>query len=201
MLENKLKLNNGKTDALLLRSSSRSFSAGKPTTISVCGCEMPFSSSARNLGFYIRDDMSVELHIENVCRSAYSELRRISIIRHLLSADSTKTLVSVYVLSRLDYCNSLLSGCLNIFLKNYKRSKTQLQDSSSKLINEIMFHPFSELFTGCPSKQVSNISCQHSVTPFSLIQPLFICLTISVSTLHQDSSAPHLTQELYAFRT
>ena len=83
--------------------------------------------------------------------------------------------MSAFVLSRLDYCNSLHSG----FLKNYKRSKTQLQDSSYKLINEIMFHPFSELFTGYPSKHVSNISCQHSVTPFSLIQPLLICLTFS----------------------
>ena len=41
----------------------------------------------------------------------------------------------------------------------------------------------------------------NTVTPFSLIQPLFICLTFSVSTLHQDSSTPLLTQELYAFRT
>ena len=73
MLENKLKLNNDKT-----RSSSKSFSVGKPTTISVCGCEISFSSFARNLGFYIRDDMSVELHIKNVCRSAFSELRRVS---------------------------------------------------------------------------------------------------------------------------
>ena len=92
-------------------------------------------------------------------------------------------------------------AALNIFLKKYKRSRTQLQGSSSRLINKIMFHPSSELFTGCPFKHVSSISCQHSVTPFSLIQPLFICLTFSVSTLHQDSSAPHLTQELYAFRT
>ena len=49
--------------------------------------------------------------------------------------------------------------------------------------------------------RIQYISCQHSVTTFSLIQPLFICLTFSVSTLYQDSSAPHLTQELYAFRT
>ena len=42
MLENKLKLNNDKTEALLLRSSSKSFSVGKPTTISVCGCEISF---------------------------------------------------------------------------------------------------------------------------------------------------------------
>ena len=53
-----------KTEALLLRSSSKSFSVGKLTTISVSGCEISFSSSARNLSFYIRDDMSVELHIK-----------------------------------------------------------------------------------------------------------------------------------------
>ena len=95
-------------------------------------------------------------------------------------------------------------AALNIFLKNNKKSRTELQDSSSKLMNEIMFHPLSELFTGCPSKHVSTLkhvpSCQHSATPFSLIQPLFICLT-SVSTLHQGSSASPLTQELDAFRT
>ena len=90
MLENRLKLNNDKTEALLVRSFSKSFWVLKPTTI---GCEISFSSSARNLGFYIRDDMSVELHIKNVCRSAYSELRRISTVRHLLSADNKNTCV------------------------------------------------------------------------------------------------------------
>ena len=154
--------------------------------------------------------MSVELHIKNVYRSAYSELRRISTIRHLLSTDSTHT--HTHTQKKKHLCPPLSSlgliivtrssqGALSIFLKKtYKKSKTQLQNSSWKLINEIMFHPFSELFTGCPSKHVSNISCQHSVTPFSLTQPLFICLT-SVSTLHQDSASPHLTQDLYAFRT
>ena len=137
---------------------------------------------------------------KKVCRSAYSELRRINTVRHLLSVDSTKTLVSAFVLSWLDLTR-FSQAALNIFCKNYRRSKPQLQDSSQKLTNEIMFHPFSELFTDCPSKHVSNISCQHSVTPFSLIQPLFICLTVSVSTLYQDSSASHVTQELYALRT
>ena len=39
-------------------------------------------------------------------------------------------------------------------LKNYKRSRTQLQDSFSKLMNKITFHSSLELFTGCPSKHV-----------------------------------------------
>ena len=68
-------------------SSSKSFSVSKPTTISVCGCEISFSPSARSFGFYIRDDMNMELHIKNVCRSAYSEFRRVSTIRHFLSVD------------------------------------------------------------------------------------------------------------------
>ena len=59
-MDNKLKLNNEKTEALLLCSSSMSFSVSKPTTISVCGCEISFSSPARNLGFFIRDDLRVE---------------------------------------------------------------------------------------------------------------------------------------------
>ena len=44
------------------------------------------------------------------CQSTYLELRRISSIRHVVTVDATKTLVTSLVLSRLEYCNSLLSG-------------------------------------------------------------------------------------------
>ena len=128
MLENKLKLNNDRTEALLMRSSSKSFSVSKPTTISVCGCKI--SLSARNLGFYITDDMSVELHIKDVCRSAYLELCRISTILDLLSVDSTQTLISVFVVSRLDDCNSHLSGCHKHLLEKLEK----VQNSATRLL-------------------------------------------------------------------
>ena len=80
--------------------------------------------------FYIRDDMSVELHIKYVCRLAYSEFRRISTIRHLLSVNSTTILVSACVLSRLDYCNSLLSGCPKHLLEKLQK----VQNSAAKLV-------------------------------------------------------------------
>ena len=73
--------------------------------------------------------MSVELHIKNVCRSAYSDLRRISTIRHLLSVDSTKTLVSAFVFSALGYCNSFLSGCPKHLEKLQK-----VQNSAARLV-------------------------------------------------------------------
>ena len=109
------------------------YTVSKSTIISACDCAISFSSPARNLGFYIKDDMSVELHTKNICRSAYSELRRVSTIRHLLSVDSTKTLVSAFVLSRLDHCNSLLSGCPRHPLEKLQKVK----NSAARLVLKV----------------------------------------------------------------
>ena len=76
--------------------------------------------------------MSVELHTKNVCWSAYSELCRFSTVRHLLSVDSTKTLVSASVRSRLDYCNLLLSGCPKHLLEKLQN----VQNSAARLVFE-----------------------------------------------------------------
>ena len=50
-------------------------------------------------------------YVFNLVRSANFELRRVSSIHHLLSTDATETPVSAFVLSHLDYCNSLLFAC------------------------------------------------------------------------------------------
>ena len=96
----------------------------------LCGCEISFSSSPRNLGFYIRDDISVELHTKNTCQSAYSELRRSSTIRYLLSFYSSKPCVSTFVFFWLDYCNSLLSGCP----KHLFEKRQKIKNSAARLL-------------------------------------------------------------------
>ena len=50
-------------------------------------------------------------YISNTCKAAYIKIRHISSIRHLLTTQATQTLVCCLVLSRLDNCISLLSGC------------------------------------------------------------------------------------------
>ena len=59
----------------------------------------------------ISDKMSLDRHISELMSIAYMEIRRISSIRQYLTVEATKTLVCAFVLSKLDYCNSLLSGC------------------------------------------------------------------------------------------
>ena len=46
----------------------------------------------------------------NFARTCYFELRRLASIRRFLTSTATATLVSAFVLSRIDYCNSLLFG-------------------------------------------------------------------------------------------
>ena len=53
------------------------------------------------------------MSIIKICQTAYFELKRISSIRKFLAEDAAKTLVTSYILSRLDYCNCLLTGTPN----------------------------------------------------------------------------------------
>ena len=49
-------------------------------------------------------------HVSNIARTCYFELRRLASICRLLTSTATATLVSAFVLSRINYCNSLLFG-------------------------------------------------------------------------------------------
>ena len=81
-----------------------------PLSITVGQNNICFSRSVRNLGVIFDDKLSMKPQVCKICQSVYLELRRISSIRHVLTADVTKSLLTSLVLSRLDYCNSLLSG-------------------------------------------------------------------------------------------
>ena len=63
-----------------------------------------------NLGFTLDCHLTMNAHVSNIARTCYFELRRWASIRRILTSTATATLVSAFVLSRIDYCNSLLFG-------------------------------------------------------------------------------------------
>ena len=62
----------------------------------------------RDLGVYLDSELSMEHHISTVVRACFFHLRRLKSIRRILGADVTSGLVSVFVTTRMDYCNSIL---------------------------------------------------------------------------------------------
>ena len=138
MTQNKLKLNDDKTYALLMKSSRTTFPDAQPTSFHIGSADIPFRICARNLGFMVSDlSTSLDKHISSVCRSAYLEIRRISSIHQYLTVEATKTLLCAFVLSKLDHCNSLLKFYLAAhftFSIDYKKieelcSKTGFQST------------------------------------------------------------------------
>ena len=130
MCESKLKLNDDKTEALLVHTSRSFLHSQKPARLSVGDTQVQFSSSARNLGYVLADSMSIDLHVRNICRTAYLSIRHISSIRRYLTVQATKTLVCAFVLSRLDYCNSLLAGCPKYAIDRLQK----VQNSAARLV-------------------------------------------------------------------
>ena len=93
------------------------------------------AAGGRRLGLcllciFIISNLSMFQHISNTCKAAYIQIRHISSIRHLLTTQATQTLVCSLVLSRLDYCNSLLSGCPQYLLDKLQK----VQNAAARLV-------------------------------------------------------------------
>ena len=60
---------------------------------------------------YIFDsELNMKAYIQRVASACYFHLRRLRALRGLLGQAVTARLVSVFILSRLDYCNAILAG-------------------------------------------------------------------------------------------
>ena len=142
---------------------------------------------------------SCSLHIKNICRSAYSELCRISTILHLLSVDFTKTLVSTVVLVRVDDWNALLSGCPKHLekLQKVQNSATRLVLKANKWDHVSLLRTLHWL----PIQARIEYKLSKLCHPFfSDTAPVYLSYLLSVYCPSRQL-APHLTQELYAFHT
>ena len=124
MKANKLKLSQDKTESLLIESNRTSLPNSHPTFIHVDhvgNINIPFSFKAKILSVTLFANLSLEKHVTKVRKSVYIEIKRIRSIRHYLTIEATKNPVCAFVLSKLDYCNSLLSGSLKHFLDKLTR--------------------------------------------------------------------------------
>ena len=110
MITNCLKINNSKTEFLIIRSLFSKVASLQDFTISVGGSSICCSQTARNLWVNFDSVMNLESHIDHVCKIAYMNLCNIRQIRNVLTDQSAAQLIHVLISSRIDYCNSILYG-------------------------------------------------------------------------------------------
>ena len=124
MTVNTLKLNEDKTEMILISSPKSNLTL--PSSVDLNGCSVTISSSVRNLGVTFDQSLSFRQHVANVCRLCYLEIRRISSVRHLLSDDATKpfcVLLFCHVWITVMLCLLVLQ---NTSLKNSRKFRIML---------------------------------------------------------------------------
>ena len=104
MLQNKLVLNDNKTELLIIGTSKQISKLNVNGVVVGDSVVKPWSINAINRGVHFDAQLNMEKHITNVCKSAYHMLYNLRHIRKYLDQDSTKTVVHACITSKLDYC-------------------------------------------------------------------------------------------------
>ena len=65
---------------------------------------------ARNLRVHFDSHWNLKQHFSNVTKSCYFLLQQLCVVRRSLPSDVLRTLLQVFIVCRLDYCNLLLVG-------------------------------------------------------------------------------------------
>ena len=129
MIENKLRLNQDKTE-FFVASSLHHQKKLENITLLLDDVEICPSKSVRNLGVVFDQQMCMSDHVTQLCKSVNWLVRNIYRIRPFIDYDTCHNTVRGIILSRLDYCNVLLNG---ITKKDLNRLQ-KLQNKCARLI-------------------------------------------------------------------
>ena len=125
MSTNKLKLNPDKTEFLIGNERQRSIYLSM-FPIELLGVETYPEKSAHNLGVIFDKNFNFRSYISAICSSCIYHIQDLWRIRRYLDLDSEKLLANALVSSRLDYCNSVLSGIAETDLTKLQRVLSRL---------------------------------------------------------------------------
>ena len=111
-----LELNDAKTEFLVLGTQQQ---LNKITDINIRIGQNIIEPTdfIRNLGTYFDSKWKGTSHVNKLSSTIYRSIKGIARIRHFLDVNTTKTLVQSLVLSKLDYCNSILLGTPKVQLR------------------------------------------------------------------------------------
>ena len=182
---NFLKLNESKTEFIIV-GVQQQLDKIRKLSIKVGDDIITNVSVVRNVGVHIDSELKLSTHVNRIVSSSFDTLQNISRTWQHFDCDSTKTLVQVLIISRLDYWNSLFLG-----IPQYNVDKLQwIQNMSCRVIKWL---PKSSQITDYPAElhwlkiqdhimykvSILMFKCLHNLAPQYLID-------ITIFTYHQE---------------
>jgi len=131
MTQNDLKINEDKTKMILIKSKRNS--SDLDFMVPYGEDEIKTEDAAKTLGVTLDSKLSMTKFIQEKCSSCYFHLRNLGRIKRSLSVSMRIKLVHNMILSKIDYCNSLLALTPKIHLKKLQK----VQNAAVRLIYDV----------------------------------------------------------------
>ena len=125
MTAKKLKLNEDKTECMLFGSKNALKRYEQLENIKIGSSNIKIKTVVRDLGVQVDNTLSMKNHVLQTVKTCNYNIRNIAFIRKYLDEDTLKTAIYNYVLSRLDYCNSLYYGLPNYLLRKLQNTQNR----------------------------------------------------------------------------
>jgi len=116
MAANRLQLNHAKSEVLWCSSTRRQHQ--------IPGCAVRIGSTAvqpisavRDLGIMLDAEVTISKHVSAVVKASFAALRRIRSVRRSVPRRALLILIQALVVSKVDYCNSVLAGVSDTLLR------------------------------------------------------------------------------------
>jgi len=132
-MSRRLQLNASKTETIWVRSgSSLAKLSNRDYLIQLGTSTIQPSTLVCDLGVYLDSKLSMKQHIAKVAASCFYHLHRLNQICRRVSSEVATCLVLALIMSRLDYCNSVLAGLPLAMIAPLQR----VQNAAARLIFE-----------------------------------------------------------------
>ena len=128
-----LKLNTDKSEVLWLgtRQQIAKFSQADTEPMALQSGALYRQLSARNLGVYIDEQLTFDVHARACSPACFYHLRRIRQVGRVIDEPALRQLIQAFVTSRLDYCNALFADCSDAVRQRLQR----IQNSAARVIH------------------------------------------------------------------
>ena len=117
MARRKFKLNDGKTETVVIRGNYRNITVANFGEVSFGNTQLVLCQSAENLGVVLDSSLSFRSHIDSIVKTCNFHIRNLYMIKDFVNRKNLVILVHSLIVSKMDYCNSLFIGVPNVILK------------------------------------------------------------------------------------
>jgi len=174
----RLQLNDDKTGMIWFDSRSNLAKLQRINlTLQVRTSNIQHDSVVRDLGVYMDSELTTEEHVAKIAAACFYHIRRLRQVRRRVGQEVTRQLVLALIMSRLDYCNSVLAGLPTSTLQPLQR----VQNAAARLV-----------FGLSRSEHVTPTLIQLHWLPVSYRMKFKLCCL--VHAIHYGRSPAYLTE-------